>query len=82
MAVEHGTKLSQGSDRKPRAAARNLRAGCGIAHPFRYLARQTGLDLDIEDLTTGASLPAIHANPLTVERMPGIRHDNKLRSVC
>jgi hypothetical protein len=82
MAVEHGTKLSQGSDRKPRAAARNLRAGRGIAHPCRYLARQTGLDLDVEDLTTGASLPAIYANPLTAERMPGIRHDNKLRSVC
>jgi hypothetical protein len=82
MAVEHGTKLSQGSDRKPRAATRNLRAGCGIAHPCRYLARQTRPDLGVEDLTTGASLPAIDADVLTVERMPGIRHDNKLQSVC
>ena len=82
MAVEHGTKLSQGSDRKPRAAARNLRAGRGIAHPRRNLARQTRPDLDVEDLATGASVPAIDANALTVERMPGIRHDNKLRSVC
>lgn len=82
MAVEHGTKLSQGSNREPRAAARNLRADRGIAHPYRYLARQTRPHLDVEDLTTGASLPAIDANTLTVERMPGIRHDNKLRSVC
>jgi hypothetical protein len=82
MAVEHGTKLSQGSDRKPRPAACNLRAGRGIAHPCRYLARQTRPDLDVEDLTTGASLPAIDANALTVERMPGIRHDHKLRLVC
>jgi len=82
MAVEQGTKLSQGSDRKPRAAARHRRAGRGIAHLCRYLARQTRPDLDVEDLTTRASLPAIDANALTVERMPGIRHDNKLRSVC
>src|SRR5262249_33201575 len=38
MAVEHGTKLSQGSDRKPRATAGNLRAGRGIAHPFELFA--------------------------------------------
>jgi hypothetical protein len=76
------TKLSQGSDRKPRAAARNLRAGRGIAHPCRYLARQTRPDLDVKDLTTGASLPAIDANAVTVERMPRKRHDDKLRSVC
>ena len=46
------------------------------------LARQTWLYLDVEDLAPGTSLPAVDANPLTVERMPGIRHDNKLRSVC
>jgi hypothetical protein len=82
MAVEHGTKLNQGSNREPRTAARNLRAGRGVAHPRRDLARQTRPDLDVEDLTTGASLPPVDANALTVERMPGIRHHNKLRSVC
>jgi len=82
MAVEHGTKLSQGSNRKPRAAARKRRANRGIAHPCRDLARQTRPDLDVEDLTTGASLPAIDVNALTVQRMPGIQHDDKLRSVC
>jgi hypothetical protein len=82
MAVEDGTKLSQGSNRKPRAAARNRRASRGIAHPCRDLARQTRPDLDVEDLTPGASLPAIDANELTVERMPRIQHHNKLRSVC
>jgi len=82
MAVEHGTKLSQGSNRKPRIAARKRRANRRIAHPCRDLARQTRPDLDVEDLTTGASLPAIDANALTVQRMPGIQHDDKLRSVC
>ena len=71
MAIEHGTKLSQGSNRKPRAAARNLRAGRSIAHPRRNLARQTRLDLDVEDMATGASLPAIDANALSVERIQG-----------
>ncbi len=82
MAVEHSTKLGQGSNRKPRTAARNPRAVRSIAHPCRDLARQTRPDFDVKDLTTGASLPAIDANTLTVERMPGICHDNKLRSVC
>lgn len=82
MAVEHGAKLGQGSNREPRATARNRRAGCGIAHPCRDLARQTRPDLDVKNLTTGASLPTIDANALTAERMPRIQHDNKLRSVC
>jgi hypothetical protein len=82
MAVEHGAKLSQGSNRKPRTTARNRRAGRGIAHPCRDLARQTRPDLDVKDLTTDASLPTIDPNALIVERMPRIQHDNKLRSVC
>ena len=82
MAVEHGTKLSQGSNRKPRAAARKRRANRGIAHPCRDLARQTRPDLDVEDLTPNPPLPPVNANALAVQRMPGIHHDNKLRSVC
>jgi len=40
------------------------------------------LDLDVKDLTTGTPLSAIDANTLTVERMPRVRYDDKLRSVC
>jgi hypothetical protein len=82
MGVEDSPQFRQRFNRNPRAANRNRRTCCGIAHPCRDLARQTRPDLDVEDLTTGAPLPAIDANALTVQRMPRVSDDNKLRSVC
>jgi hypothetical protein len=82
MAVQHRPQLDQAGDRDLGATRCDRRTGSGIAHPGRDLARQTRPYLDVEDLAPGTSLPAVDANPLTVERMPGIRHDNKLRSVC
>jgi len=82
MAVKHRPKFNQGSNRKPRAAARNRRAGRGIAHPRRDLARKPGPHLDIKDLVASTSLAAIDPNALTVKRMPRVRHNDKLRSVC
>ena len=38
--------------------------------------------LDVEDLTAGTPLSAVHANLLAMKRMPGVRHHDKLRSVC
>ena len=82
MAVEHGSKLSQGRDRDPRAADGNRRAYRGIAHPCRDLTRQTRPDFDVKDLLVTTPLAAIDAKPLTMVRMPGIRDHSKLRSVC
>jgi len=59
-----------------------IAAHTAASHPLRDLTRQTRPDLDVEDLTTGTSLPAIDVNALSVERMPGIRDHSKLRSVC
>lgn len=82
MGIEDSPQFYQRINRNPRAANGDRGTCRGIAHPCRDLARQTRPDLDVEDLTTGASLPPVDANALTVERMPGIRHHNKLRSVC
>jgi hypothetical protein len=65
-----------------RAAQCDRRTYRAIAHPCGELTRQPGLDLDVKDLTTGTPLSAIDANALTVERIPGVRHHDKLRSVC
>jgi len=81
-AVQHDPQIDQPGDRDLGATCCNAGAGGGIAHPCRDLVRETRPDLDVEDLTTGPSPPAIDANPLAVQRMPGIRNNNKLRSVC
>jgi hypothetical protein len=82
MGVEDSPQFSQRIDCDPRAANRDSRANRSIAHPCRDLARQTRLNLDVKDLAAGTTLSAIDANPLAMERMPGIRHHDKLRSVC
>jgi hypothetical protein len=82
MGVENRPQFCQRLNRNPRAANGDRRACRGIAHPCRNLARQTRPDLDVEDLTPGTPLPTVNANAFAVQRMPGIHHDNKLRSVC
>jgi hypothetical protein len=81
-AIQHGSQLDQAVDCDLSDSRGDRCTHCGVAHPFRNLAGQTRPDLDVEDLTTGTSMPATQANTLTAKRMPRIRHDNKLRSVC
>src|SRR5216684_1909990 len=80
--VENRPEFSQRIDRDPRTARCDRCAHRSVAHPCRDLARQTRPDLDVKDLTPGTPLSAIDANALTVKRMPGVRHHDKLRSVC
>ena len=82
MGVENNGQFSQRIDRDPRIAHRDRCANRGIAHPCRDLTREPRPDLNIKDLTAGTPLSAVNANLLTMKRMPGIRHHNKLRSVC
>jgi hypothetical protein len=82
MIVQHSPKFDQPGDRDPGATGGYRRANRGVAHPFRDLARQARLYFDAEDCIPGAPLPAINADPLAVQRMPGVAHHNKLRSVC
>lgn len=82
MGVENNPQFSQRIDREPRAAHRDRCTNCGIAHPRRDLTREPWPDLDIEDLTAGTPLSAVNANFLAMQRMPGVRHHNKLRLVC
>ena len=80
--VENSPEFCQRIDRDPRTARCDRCAHRGIAHPRRYLTREPRLDLNVKDLTTGTPLSPVNANPLTVQRMPGVRHHDKLRSVC
>jgi hypothetical protein len=82
MGVENNEQFSQRIDCNPCAAHRDRCTNRGIAHPCRDLTRQPRPDLDVEDLTAGTPLSAVNANLLTAKRMPGVRHYNKLRSVC
>jgi hypothetical protein len=82
MNVENRSQLDQRSQSKLRRASGHRSTDRGVCHPRGKLSRQTWPDLDVENLSTTAAMPSVEANPLTVQRMPGILYYDKLRSVC
>jgi hypothetical protein len=82
MRVENRAQLDQPSQRELRRTIGHRGTNRCVCHPRGKLSRQTRLDLDVENLTTATAMPGIEANPLTMKRMPGILHYDKLRSVC
>ena len=79
---ENSSKFNQGCDADPSRPARDPRAYRRIAHPGWDLSGKTRRHLDIKNLSTSTMLSAIDTNPLTVQRMPRVRYDDKFRSVC
>lgn len=82
MCREHGPELVQSVNPDLGRASGHRRTQRGIAHPRRKLARQSGTNLDIEDLLAAAPCPLVQAQSLAAQRMPPVLNDNKLRSVC
>jgi len=82
MTVEHGAQFVQVSDRNSGRTGRDRRADRGITHPCRQFSREAGPHLDVQNLATAPAVPRVDPNALAMQRVPGIFHDNKLRSVC
>lgn len=82
MRVENRAQLDQPSQRKLWRTNGHRGADRGVCHPHWKLPRQTRPDFDVENLSTTTAMPGVQANPLTMKRMPGILHYNKLRSIC
>jgi hypothetical protein len=82
MRVENRAQLDQPGQCKLRRANGHRGTDRGVCHPRGKLSRQTRLDLDVENLSTTTAVPSVEANPLTVQRMPGILYNDELRSVC
>jgi hypothetical protein len=82
MTVEHGAQFVQVCDRDSGGTSRDRRADRSIAHPRRQFSREARLHLDIQNLAAAPAVPRVDPNALAVKRVPGIFHDNKLRTVC
>jgi hypothetical protein len=82
MTVENRAKLVQMSDRHSGRTGRDRCTNRSITHPDRKLSRETRPNLDIEDLMTAPAASRADPDALAMKRVPGIFHDNKLRSVC
>jgi hypothetical protein len=79
---ENGPKLVQRINPNLWRSNRYRATHRGVTHPCGYLPRDAGTNFDIQDLLAPASRSLAETQSLTVQRMPQVFHDNKLRSVC
>jgi hypothetical protein len=82
MRGENGAKFVQRVNTDLSGTERHCRTDCSIAHPGRYLARYAGTHFEIQDLLTASSRSLAKPQTITMQRMPPILNDDKLRSVC
>jgi len=79
---EHGPQFDQRRNADLGRAGRHGRAGGGIAHPGRQLARDAGMRLKVEDFPPAPPGALVEPQPLAVQRMPTVHDLDQARSVC
>jgi len=75
-------QIDQGRQRHSWLAKLHTQAGDRVQHPGRHPHDDTGSYFDMDNVASNSLLAAFPAQTTSVEWMPTIVNDNKLRSVC
>jgi hypothetical protein len=82
MATEHRPEFDQPGNRELGRANRDTSADRAVRHPRRKLTRHAWDDLDVENLPAAAAVPRVEPDTLPMQRVPWVKHDDELRTVC
>jgi hypothetical protein len=79
---QSAAQLAQSVNRDLRGACGHRRAYRRVAHPRGNPPRYVGTNLKMDNLFCTSSQPLDNTQALSMQWMPTIVNDNKLRSVC